>query len=120
MERLLGLKKEIIGVRHLEDQDALMTYGFDPPLKEGQEAITNEIADKIIEDCKRLTKDRVDFIFSTQKRTSDTAILVKNKVLSREKNLNISLQPDSRLTDLNQGKLIFPEGYKDGDPDPEI
>lgn len=115
MERPLSLKQEIIGVRHLEDQDALMTYGFDTPLKEGQEAITNEIADKIIEDCKRLTKERVDFIFSTQKRTSDTAILVKDKVLSKEENLNISLQPDSRLADLNQGKLIFPEDYKDGD-----
>ena len=33
MEGLPSLKKEIIGVRHLEDEDALMTYGFDTPLK---------------------------------------------------------------------------------------
>ena len=53
MEGLPGSKKEIIGVRHLEDEDALMTYGFDIFLKEGQETVMNEIADKIIEDCKR-------------------------------------------------------------------
>ncbi len=115
MEGLPSLKKEIIGVRHLEDVDALMTYGFDTPLKEGQESTIDEITDKIIEDCKRLGKERVDFIFSTQKRTNDTAILVKNGVLAKEAGLNISLQPDSRLVDLDQGKLIFPEGYKDGD-----
>lgn len=115
MEGLPGTKKEIIGVRHLEDEDALMTYGFDTPLKEGQEVTVNKIADQIIEDCKRLAKDRVDFIFSTQKRTADTASFVKDAVLSKNEDINISLQPDRRLADLNQGKLIFPEGYKDGD-----
>lgn len=105
----------MIGVRHLEDENALMTYGFDPPLKSGQEKIVSEIANKIIKDCVALGRNRIDFIFSTQKRTSNTAELVKDEIMSHAKNLNISLQPDSRLIDLNPGKLIFPPGYKDGD-----
>jgi len=115
MEGFPNSKKEIVGIRHLEDEDALMTYGFDTPLKEGQEPLVSDIADKIIEDSKKNVKEKIDLIFSTQNRTNGTAILIRDKILSREENLNIFLEPDSRLADLNQGKLIFPEGYKDGD-----
>jgi hypothetical protein len=62
MEKIPSQKNEIMGVRHLEDEEALMTYGFDTPLKEGQESLVREIADKIIDDCRNLSKNKIDFI----------------------------------------------------------
>lgn len=107
--------KEIIGIRHLEDENALLSYGFDTPLKEGQEALVNEIADHVIDNSKKLGLNKIDFVFSTQKRTTSTANLVKGNIDSKNQGLEVSLVPDERLADLDQGKLIFPEGYKDGD-----
>lgn len=120
MEQPPEFKTEIIGVRHLEDEEALMTYGFDTPLKKGQETIITEIGNTIIEDSEKLGKEKISFIFSTQKRTSSTATLVRDAMLSKKENLDISLEPDARLTDLDQGRILFPENYKDGDHLPAL
>jgi len=115
MEHPSSNRREVIGLRHLEDENALMTFGFDAPLKSEQGEAVRKIADKIIGDCHSFGKNRVAFVCSTQKRTLETAKLIQDELLPRDEKLGVSIIPDYRLVDLSQGRLIFPKEYRDGD-----
>ena len=121
MNHKIQSKRQLISIRHLEDEDALMTHGFDNSLKLGQEHLIANMVSKIIERCRQLKQSNINIIFSTQKRTEETSKLIRDEILSRnEEFLNVSLSPEIRLNNLHQGKLRIPKGYKDGEDIPTL
>lgn len=103
---------KIITVRHLHDENALRTYGQDGPLVPGQE-------ERIAKMCARVSKEAAGYkrvrILYTQKtrRINDTAEIVANYLKSQGFEMN--LVHDTRLEVMDQGELILPPDYQDGE-----
>ena len=107
--------ENIFVVRHFEDEEKLLSHGFNPPLKEGQENLTEDIANRLLIESINLGKKKINFISSRQLRTIETTQLLQQKILNENKKIEVFANFDDRLSDLDQGKPIFPVGYMDGD-----
>lgn len=104
--------KNFLTVRHFADQNALKTYGHNGPLKLGQEKLLQSTADKIMVELEELKKVR--FLYTTKtRRISRTANLLA-EVLN-QKGVSVVFQHDIRLEVMDQGDLVLPNGYQDGE-----
>ena len=101
-------------VRHLHDQNVLKTYGHDGPLKPGQEKLLLIIAKKIMAELTKHKKEKVRFLYTAKtRRLKETAeLLSKNMV---QKGVRIVFEHDPRLEVMDQGSLILPDNYQDGE-----
>jgi len=101
-------------VRHLHDQNALKSHGHDGPLKPGQEDLLKKTAEKILVELKESEKKVVRFLYTAKtRRIRETANL-----LAEILNLNgvsVVFQHDARLEVMDQGDLILPDSYQDGE-----
>ncbi len=101
-------------VRHLSDQNALKSYGHDGPLKPGQEILLMTTAEKIMAELKESKKRVIRFLYTAKtRRVVETADLLA-KVL-RQNGVSVVFQHDVRLEVMDQGDLILPDGYQDGE-----
>lgn len=107
-------KNFFLTVRHFHDQNALRAYGHDGPLKDGQEALLATTVEKIIEEYRNSGKKTIRLLttFKTR-RLYDTAVLIAEVL--EQTGMEVSLQHDVRLEVLDQGDLILPDMYQDGE-----
>ena len=100
----------IIAVRHLEDLNALSTFGFDGPLVAGQEGVAFSIAEAIKVEAQNLGVSEVCLLYSPQKRSIETARLIGASL----QNVTARFQEERGLEEVQQGVLKLPNGYVDG------
>jgi len=106
------MKNKFLTVRHFADQNALKTYGHDGLLKTGQEKLIKVTAEKIMEELGELKKVR--FLYTTKtRRISETTNLLAEVL--RQNGVSVMFQHDPRLEVMDQGDLILPDGYQDGE-----
>ncbi|MBI5126594.1 MAG: hypothetical protein HZA80_02425 [Candidatus Taylorbacteria bacterium] len=103
---------EIIGVRHLEDYDRLVSCNRDSSLKPDQEVKAREICEGIITMCHEKGVKKTHIMSSTKKRALETVDLIIGSI---PEDIKFEVEPDTRLRELDQGVIRFPEGFKDGD-----
>lgn len=97
-------------VRHLEDKDALKTYGTsDNPIKENQQ---KEIVNMLSAIQPYITEDSL-ILTSPCRRAVETATLVKNEYESQ--GARICIEKDTRISELGKGVLNLPFDYNDGE-----
>ena len=112
-------KKQVEGetfltVRHLSDQNALKAYGHDGPLKPGQDNLLMTAAEKIMAELKESGKKVVRFLYTAKtRRITETANLFAEVL--RQNGVSVVFEHDVRLEVMNQGDLILPDGYQDGE-----
>lgn len=101
-------------IRHFSDQNVLKTHKQNGPLKPVSKKLLISTAKKIIKELKKTKKTKVCFLFTTNAiRISETVNLL-SKIL-QQNNINIEFQHDVRLEVMDQGDLILPDDYKNGD-----
>ncbi len=101
-------------VRHLSDQNVLKTYGQDGPLVPGQDKLLMTTADKVLSKLGASGKNTIRILYTEKtRRIKDTAGLLV--AIFQEKGINVVFQHDNRLEVMDQGDLILPETYQDGD-----
>jgi len=108
------VEREFFTIRHLYDQNALRAYGHDAPVKPGQDDILATAAEKIIAELKNLKKVNVRLLYTAKtSRISETAHLLA-EILCRN-GVGAIFQHDVRLEVMDQGNLILPDNYQDGE-----
>jgi|GEM_PF-1382903 len=112
-------KKQVEGetfltVRHLSDQNALKAYGHDAPLKLGQEGLLITTAEKILAELKESGKKVVHFLYTTKTRRVVETVNLLAEVL-HQNGVSVVFEHDVRLEVMDQGDLILPDGYRDGE-----
>ncbi len=101
-------------VRHLSDQNALKAYGHDAPLKLGQEGLLMTTAEKILTELKESGRKVVCFLYTAKtRRVVETANLLAEVL--RKNGVSVVFEHDVRLEVMDQGDLILPDGYQDGE-----
>jgi len=105
--------RTFLTVRHFSDQNALKAYGHDAPLKPGQEKLLITTAEKILAELKESGK-KVRFLYTAKtRRISETANLLAEVI--RQNGASVVFQHDVRLEVMDQGDLILPDSYQDGE-----
>jgi broad specificity phosphatase PhoE len=108
-------KSSILSMRHLEDQNTLLSEGRDNSLMPNQEKRSKEIARLIHQEAVIKNCNSVVFYASNKKRTRQTTDLIKFE-LKRSKVIESTHSIfDSRINELNNGIMNFSTTYKDGD-----
>lgn len=105
---------DFLAVRHFHDMNALRTYGHNGPLKPNQDKLLIDTVEKILHEFKQSKKTNIKII--TTKKTHrhyDTACLIEKFL--KEKGIKVNVHHDVRMEVMDQGDLILPEDYKDGD-----
>ena len=103
----------ILTVRHFCDRNSLRSYGHDGPLKSGQEKLLVDTSEKILEELKG-EKRAVRLLYTAKtRRIRETAKLLAEKL--RENGVSVVFQHDIRLEVMDQGDLILPDSYQDGE-----
>lgn len=104
----------MIGIRHFEDVNAIRKFGTDAGLHEGQENLATETAQQLIRIAEENEASRIELFSSDHKRTSETATLVDEAIKELKPGFS-EVKIDSRLRDLDQGEVILPSEYRDGE-----
>lgn len=104
--------KKIITVRHLHDQNALRTYGQDGPLVSGQEECIAKMCARVAAEAAGYERVRILYTEKTR-RIHDTAVIVANHL--KAQGFEVELGHDCRLEVMDQGELILPPDYQDGE-----
>jgi len=104
--------KKMMTVRHLHDQNALRTYGQDGPLVPGQEERIREMCTRIVKEAAGCQRVKILYTKHTR-RIHDTAQIVASHLESQ----GFEAKPvhDRRLEVMDQGELILPPDYRDGE-----
>lgn len=102
-------------VRHLKDIDNLVANGTDNPLAPGQNEVAIKFGNQLAKDAKAEGYCGVVLVTSPKRRTIETAQIIQEGILQSENGFKASLVVNHNLREINQGKLIFPSGYKPGD-----
>jgi hypothetical protein len=105
---------KFLTVRHFADQNALKTYGHDGPLKTGQEKLISVTADKVMAEVKNLGVGAVRILYTAKTRRIRQTVNLIAEVL-RQKGVSVVFQHDARLEVMDQGDLILPDSYQDGE-----
>lgn len=101
-------------VRHLQDQNALLSHAHDGPLVPGQEHILDASVQTISREMKANNKNAVRIIYTNKtNRIRQTAEILAQGL--EKQNIPVSLVHEKRLEVMDQGDLNLPKGYKDGD-----
>ncbi|MES2930853.1 MAG: hypothetical protein V4665_03675 [Patescibacteria group bacterium] len=101
-------------VRHFSDQNVLRTYSHDGPLKTGQESLIVVTAEKILAELQNSQKRAVRILYTAKtRRINETARLVSE--ILRQSGVSVVFEHDVRLEVMDQGDLILPDGYQDGE-----
>lgn len=108
-------KSSVISLRHLEDKDTLLSEGRDNSLKPNQEQKAKLIAREIFYELTKKNLSNVKIYTSDKKRTKQTSELVIQQLLTSKKEIGVDVNYDSRINELNNGVMNFPDNYKDGD-----
>lgn len=95
----------------MDDVNALREYGFDGPLKEGQEELLASIISGIEAEIKNKTTIRILYTSKTR-RIKETAQAIAECL---SKKYSVVMEDDIRLESINRGELILPENYQDGE-----
>ncbi len=103
-----------IGIRHFEDVDALSSEGLNAGLIEGQEALSESTAESLVHKAHEGNCDYIEIFASDQKRTSETALMLKDSIDKIKPGFN-EVNIDHRLRDLDQGELNLGPDYIDGE-----
>lgn len=103
-----------IGIRHFEDINALSTEGLNAGLIEGQEDLSESTAKSLVSKAYEGGFDYIEIFASDQKRTSETALMLKNSIDEIKPGFN-EVNIDHRLRDLDQGELNLGPNYVDGE-----
>jgi broad specificity phosphatase PhoE len=108
-------KLQVMTMRHLEDRDTLSSEGRNNSLKEGQELRVKSISHQIIKNAMRQNLRSVIFYASEKKRTQQTVELIQNRISQSKLIVGTEQKITSSINELDNGEMVFPEGYKDGD-----
>lgn len=101
-------------VRHLRDENALRSFGHNGPLVPGQEDILNQTADEIIKVMEEEQKTSVRILYTEKtRRIKETADILCEKMTQR--GIAVIMQHEKRMEVMDQGDLVLPENYKDGE-----
>lgn len=107
-------KSYFLTVRHLQDRNALKSCGHNGPLEKGQEVLISSILEKISESLKISGKKKIKILYTFKtRRIKETANLIIRNF--QQKGIEVTSQHDYRLEVMDQGTLILPTDYKDGD-----
>lgn len=107
-------KYNLICVRHLKDQNVLKSYGLDGPLVEDQEHLIDLSATKIKKEAEKLGFKKIRILYTDRTiRIDRTAHMLFEKL--KMVNLDVTLFVDSRLDVFEQGEVLLPKNYKDGE-----
>lgn len=105
---------EFITIRHFCDQNALREYGHDAKLKPGQDILIKVTSGEVINEAKKQGKKIIRFLYTNKTRRIKETAEILSEIL-RQKGFNVKLEHDSRLEVMDQGELILPDNYKDGE-----
>ncbi|MFA5644326.1 MAG: hypothetical protein WC928_02245 [Patescibacteria group bacterium] len=105
--------KKFLTVRHFVDQNALRTYGHDGPLKPGQEDLISVTAKKVIAEINSSRVRAVKILYTTKtRRIKETANFI---AMAIQDSVSVVFQHDIRLEVMDQGNLVLPSSYQDGE-----
>jgi len=105
-------KYNLICVRHLQDQNVLKSYGLNGPLVEGQEEKVSGLVQKIKSEIQP-SNTTVRILYSDKSlRIKQTVEMIAEKL---ESDVNIILDIEKSLDIFDQGELLLPDNYTDGE-----
>lgn len=100
-------------IRHFHDQNALRSCGHDGPLKFGQQRLLATTSRNILEELKG-SKKSVRLLYTAKsRRISETAEMIAGVLY--QNNVGVVFQHEPRLEVMDQGDLILPDNYQDGE-----
>jgi len=106
-------KYNLICVRHLQDQNVLKSYGLDGPLVSGQEEKITRAVETILETAKKIDSSRVRILYTDKTlRVKQTAEMLAEVL---REHIDVDLTNEDRLDVFDQGEMLLPENYKDGE-----
>lgn len=108
-------KPSVFVMRHFDDIDDLIKYGRDGVLESGQEETVNSFAKEILDELKLGNKRAVMFVCSSRIRSVQTVDLIVEKIKSIDNSIKCRTISEGRLNNIDQGKFILPDNYKQGD-----
>lgn len=104
---------KFLTVRHFADQNALRTYGHDGPLKPGQKNLISATAEKVMAEINSSRVRTIRILYTTKtRRIKETADLIAMAV---QDSVRVVFQHDKRLEVMDQGDLVLPDSYQDGE-----
>ena len=105
---------KFLTIRHFADQNALKSFGHDGPIKPGQGKLISATADRVMAEVEKSGVKAVRVLYTAKtRRISETAILIAEVL--RQKGVSVVFQHDTRLEVMDQGDLVLPEAYQDGE-----
>ena len=107
--------RSIILMRHLEDQDTLLSEGRDNSLKPNQETKALEIATEINNEAIKKKCPKVKFYVSDKNRAKQSFGLISEALGKSKYVTEISNVYESRINELDNGIMNFLASYNDGD-----
>lgn len=102
----------ILTIRHFHDQNNLRSYGHDGPLKPGQEQLLAATVQRILEELQGRKTARLLYTAKTR-RIRETVNLLSKKL--GQNGISVISEHETRLEAMDQGDLILPDDYQDGD-----
>jgi broad specificity phosphatase PhoE len=106
------MTKEVVLMRHLQDEDNLLVGGNDAGLIEAELPKARHTAVEISKKGKEREYDQI-FIFSSSKKRAEITAREVGKELGKE--FPVTIEVDSRIREIDQGDYILPVDYKPGD-----
>ncbi|HEY9759945.1 MAG TPA: hypothetical protein V6C97_32595 [Oculatellaceae cyanobacterium] len=109
--------KFVVGVRHLEDGNELLTSGFDAELVPNQETNAVNIGYRILRGLPAHPGTAL-IVHSSFRRSQKTAKMVADEL--RLRGVDVTVRFEEGLNEFDQGMPKFPQGYKNGDHLPSL
>jgi broad specificity phosphatase PhoE len=107
----------VVGVRHLEDGNALLSSGFDAELLPNQGVTAVKIADRILAGLPAHPGTAI-IVHSGFRRSEQTAKMIAAQLTLR--GVEVTTRFEVGLNEFDQGMPKFPAGYRDGDHLPTL
>lgn len=117
---LFDQKDDILILRHLNDVQDFRVHYRNTPIIQSEKRKVPKIAKSIKNFARENSKNKICFVSSDQIRASDTANLVKDKILQLDPELYVRLDIDSRIKDLYHGEYNVPSDYQIGEKLPAL
>ncbi len=102
-------------IRHLQDIDNLVQNGTDNPLAPNQDRIAIAFGTQLVQEAKQQDYHGIALISSPKKRAMETAQIIQRGIIQSGDQFRVSLIINHNLRELDQGKFVFPPGYRPGD-----
>lgn len=120
VNNLLEQKDNILILRHLNDVQDFRVHYRNTPIIKSEKRKVPKIAKLINDFAIENNKNKICFVSSEQIRASDTARIVKDKVLQLNPKLCVGLDIDNRIKDLYHGEYSIPDDYQIGEKLPAL